>query len=66
MSRVGKMPIKVPEKVKVLLEGERNKVEGPLGKMDVPVDPLLEIKISDGKILVARKKKALLRDADMD
>jgi ribosomal protein L6P/L9E len=33
------MPIKIPEKVKVLLDGGRVKVEGPLGKMDVPADP---------------------------
>lgn len=59
MSRVGKMPIKIPEKVKVLLDGGRVKVEGPLGKMDVPADPLLEIKIADGKVVVARKEESL-------
>ena len=35
MSRVGKMPIKVPEKVKVALQGSLLKVEGPLGKLDL-------------------------------
>ena len=33
MSRVGKMPVKVPEKVKVSVDGTLVKVEGPKGKM---------------------------------
>jgi large subunit ribosomal protein L6 len=59
MSRVGKAPVKIPEKVKVLLEGGRLRAEGPLGKMDVPLDPLLEIKVADGKIVVTRKDETI-------
>jgi large subunit ribosomal protein L6 len=59
MSRVGKMPIKVPDKVKVILEEKRVRVEGPLGKMDVALDPLLDVKVVDGAVIVSRKDESI-------
>lgn len=59
MSRVGKAPIKIPEKVKVHLEGGRVRAEGPLGKMEIAVDPLLDIKVADGAIVVSRREESL-------
>ncbi len=58
MSRVGKMPIKIPEKVKAALQGTLIKVEGPLGKTEVTLDPILEISIVDGIIHVKRKDES--------
>jgi len=55
MSRIGKQPILIPEKVKVTLDGNRLHAEGPNGKLDVVVDPLLEISIMDGKVLLKRR-----------
>lgn len=59
MSRVGKMPIKVPEKVKVAVQGSIFQVEGPLGKVSVTLDPILEIKIVDGNVVVTRKEETM-------
>lgn len=56
MSRIGKMPIKVPEKVKVNLNKDSLHAEGPLGKMDVLLDPLLEVVVADGTITVKRRE----------
>ena len=57
MSRVGKMPVKVPEKVKVNLAGGVFRAEGPLGKLEVRVDPLLEVKVADGIIVITRRNE---------
>lgn len=59
MSRVGKMPIKIPDKVKVILEEKRVRAEGPLGKMEVALDPLLDVKITDGTLVVSRKDESI-------
>ena len=34
MSRIGKIPIEVPDNVKVRIEGKSVAVEGPKGKLD--------------------------------
>ena len=59
MSRVGKSPIKIPDKVKIVLEGSRVRAEGPLGKVDVAIDPLLEIKVMDGAIIISRRDESI-------
>jgi len=54
MSRVGKMPVKIPEKVKVSVEGTRVKVEGPKGKMSFPFNPIVNIQVDKGEVKVTR------------
>jgi large subunit ribosomal protein L6 len=54
MSRVGKLPVKVPEKVKVSVDGLLVKVEGPKGKMSFPVNPLVKVAVDKGEVKVAR------------
>ena len=54
MSRVGKMPVKIPEKVKVSVDGHLVKVEGPKGKMTFPFNPKVAIKVDKGEVLVTR------------
>lgn len=58
MSRVGKLPVKIPEKVKTNPQGGRLSVEGPLGKLEVPLDPLLEVAVKDGSVIVTRKEES--------
>jgi len=51
MSRIGKMPIEIPDKVKISISGPTVKVEGPKGKLEksfVPPDVTIE---QSGKIL---------------
>jgi len=49
------MPVKIPDKVKVALQGSVLKVEGPLGKLELGIDPLIDVKIADGQIVAARR-----------
>jgi large subunit ribosomal protein L6 len=54
MSRVGKLPVKVPEKVKVSVDGSLVKVEGPKGKMSFPFNPLVKVEVGKGEVKVTR------------
>ncbi len=54
MSRVGKLPVKVPEKVKVSVDGNVVKVEGPKGKMSFPFNPLVKVQVEKGEVKVSR------------
>ena len=54
MSRVGRMPVKIPEKVKVSADGYLVKVEGPKGKMSFPFNPIVSIAVEKGEVRVAR------------
>jgi large subunit ribosomal protein L6 len=54
MSRIGKLPIPIPAKVKVELSGRALIVEGPKGKLTVQLPKLTSAKIENGQIIVAR------------
>ncbi len=54
MSRVGKLPVKIPEKVKVSVAGNVIKVEGPKGKMSFPYNPQVKVEVKDGQVQVSR------------
>ena len=57
MSRIGKLPITIPESVKVDIKGSEVTVKGPLGEMTRQFSPLIGISIEDGKILVTRSSE---------
>ncbi|BDG06757.1 50S ribosomal protein L6 [Anaeromyxobacter oryzae] len=54
MSRVGKMPVKIPEKVKVSVDGHLVKVEGPKGKMSFNTNPIVKVQVDKGEVKVTR------------
>ncbi len=56
MSRVGKLPVKIPDKVKVAVDaaGHLVKVEGPKGKMAFPFNPRIKVDVANGEVKVAR------------
>ncbi len=54
MSRIGKLPVKVPDKVKVAVAGNVLKVEGPKGKMSFPFNPKMKIEVAAGEVKVVR------------
>ena len=59
MSKIGKMNISIPEKVKVLLAGNSVNIEGPLGKKSITLDlNMFDIKINEGKDLLIKPKKS--------
>jgi len=43
MSRIGKQPVAVPDKVKVAVEGSLVRVEGPLGKLEYRVPASVKV-----------------------
>ena len=62
MSKIGKINISIPEKVKVALTGNLVNVEGPLGKKSLNIDTnMFELKIDEGKS-VSIKPKNLNQD----
>jgi len=54
MSRVGKMPIVVPQGVRINLQGAVLQVEGPKGKMQHAIPEGLKIDVADNSITVTR------------
>tara|TARA_B100000686_G_scaffold200314_1_gene207199 strand:- start:158 stop:697 length:540 start_codon:yes stop_codon:yes gene_type:complete len=58
MSKIGKISISIPEKVKVLLNGNILNIEGPLGKKTLNMDlEMFELKINEGKDVSIKPKK---------
>jgi large subunit ribosomal protein L6 len=54
MSRVGKVPVKIPEKVKVSVVDGDIKVEGPKGKMHFPHNPKVKVEVAGSEVRVSR------------
>ena len=58
MSKIGKINIPVPEKVKVVLAGNILNIEGPLGKKSLNIDlEMFNLDINDGKEISIKPKK---------
>ena len=58
MSKIGKINISIPEKVKVALAGNNLNIEGPLGKKSLNIDlNLFNLDIKDGKAISIKPKK---------
>jgi large subunit ribosomal protein L6 len=58
MSRIGKLPITVPQGVKVSLSGQTVTVEGPKGKLSQELQPVIGVKVSDSEVVVERKDES--------
>lgn len=54
MSRIGKMPVVVPPKVKVSLNNGRLSAEGPKGKLELTLPRFTAVDIKPGAITVTR------------
>lgn len=55
MSRIGKAPIQIPDKVKVSVQEENLvTVEGPKGKLSQVLHPEMQIELEDGVVSVKR------------
>ena len=58
MSKIGKINISIPEKVKVALAGNILNIEGPLGKKTINIDlNMFNLDIKDGKEISIKPKK---------
>ncbi len=63
MSRVGKMPIAVPQGVDVAISAENITVKGKEGTLVRPMNPLVTIKNEGGQLLVAPANDTSAADA---
>jgi large subunit ribosomal protein L6 len=54
MSRIGKLPVAVPAKVKVEVKGQKVFIEGPKGKLDFELPRRTSVKVENGNVLVSR------------
>ena len=58
MSKIGKTNISIPEKVKVVLNGNILSIDGPLGKKSLNIDlDIFDLNIKDGKEISIKPKK---------
>ena len=58
MSKIGKINISIPEKVKVVLAGNNLNIEGPLGKKSLNIDlEVFNLDIKEGKEISIKPKK---------
>ena len=57
MSKIGKINISIPDKVKVILSGNIMNIEGPLGKKRLDIDlEIFDLIINDGKEVTIKPK----------
>mgnify|MGYP001159491076 CR=1 FL=1 len=58
MSKIGKINIKIPEKIKVVMAGNALNIEGPLGKKTLSIDTrVFDLDIKEGKEISIKPKK---------
>ena len=58
MSKIGKINVPIPEKVKVILSGDIINIEGPLGKKKLNMDlQMFDVIINEGKDISIKPKK---------
>jgi large subunit ribosomal protein L6 len=55
MSRIGKQPVRIPQGVKVQVEGLTIRAEGPKGKLAQPIPAGLTPRLADGTIVIDRQ-----------
>ena len=65
MSRIGKKPVQLPDKVQVALKGDMISVKGPKGNLERKIHPAVKININDGVLIFDtdqnNKKKVALQ-----
>lgn len=56
MSRIGKLPIEIPEAVKIDLEGTNIRITGPKGELSYKFRSAIKVEISEQKIIISVKR----------
>ena len=54
MSRIGRLPIKLPKEAKVTIDGQRFIVQGPKGKMERTIHPKIKLEKDGDELKVVR------------
>ncbi|HLG20355.1 MAG TPA: 50S ribosomal protein L6 [Bdellovibrionota bacterium] len=55
MSRIGKQPVQLPQNVKAVLDGHTIRIEGPKGKLELAIEPVIDVKVADQQVLCSLK-----------
>jgi large subunit ribosomal protein L6 len=55
MSRIGRLPVQIPPKVKVEIKGQQVWVEGPKGKLDFKLPQRTSVVMDGDKLVVSRQ-----------
>jgi len=63
MSRIGRMPVALPEKVKARVENRKVLVEGPLGKLSFSLPDGINADVKDSNIIMSVAKGAVDKGA---
>ena len=58
MSRIGKLPVAVPNGVEVKIGTDFVEVKGPKGSLKTPVCPLIQYEQADGHVTLTRKEES--------
>jgi large subunit ribosomal protein L6 len=58
MSRIGKQPIQIPDKVSVIIKGQTVSVKGPKGELSRELTPEVEIEHKDNLLVVTRRNES--------
>lgn len=54
MSRIGKLPVQIPDKVDVKIDGQVVKVKGPLGELSQEVHPSISVSVDHKQVVFTR------------
>ena len=54
MSRIGKLPISIPDTVKVELQDHTVSVKGPKGTLSMVAHPAMDVRVQDRQVLCGR------------
>ncbi|HPW76932.1 MAG TPA: 50S ribosomal protein L6, partial [Candidatus Omnitrophota bacterium] len=54
MSRIGKKPVTIPEKVKVTIQGQNIQVQGPKGVLSMVAHPRVKVAMEGNEVKVTR------------
>ena len=57
MSRLGKLPIKVPAGVEIKTDGKAIHVKGPKGTLSFPLTEGITVKVADGLAVIEKDEK---------
>jgi len=58
MSRIGKLPVTIPEKVTVEVADSVVRVKGPKGQLEQRILPVVQVKVDAGRVVVERNGDA--------
>ncbi len=57
MSRLGKSPIALPEKVEITIADGMVHAKGPKGNLSIPAHPGISVKVEDNRLIVEKDEK---------